>query len=144
MNFFASIFQEVRGAFTQPDPKRFAALSKPAPNWFGELEGKAPQKQRTGPTLVDEVRSVWEFDRTIPDIPAHLTAVDIEALKSYGLDPNNPAYSKCKAYFSKQPYCTKADLAANSGGDDHEGIKAHTAKDVLAAFRKSVVGKPSF
>lgn len=144
MRIFASIFAEFRGAFTTPDPMRFAGMSQPAPNWFGELEGKAKQKQTSGPTLVDEVRSVWEFDRTIPDVPAHLTERDVEALKSYGLDPNNPAYAKCKAYFSKQPYCTKSEMAANSGGEDHEPLKAHTCKDVLAAFRKSVVGKPSF
>jgi len=125
-----------------PDPMRFAVHSVPPPNWFGELE--RIKDRTTGAILVNPTTQTFEFGRTKVEIPEHLTDLDKQGLKNRGLDPANPAYTKCKAYFSKMPFCTKEDLAANSSGPDHEGIKANTAKDVLGAFRQFLVDKPSF
>lgn len=135
MNFLTRLFQK-------PDPKRFAHLSTPAPNWHGELVGV--KRKETGPVLVNKETVTFEFGRTDVHIEPHLTALDIQELKNRRLDPTNPAYAKAKAYFSKMPFCTKEDLAANSGGLDFEGIKPNTAKDVLGAFRAFLVEKPTF
>lgn len=139
LNFFRSIF-------ATPDPMRFSGESMPPPNWFGELE-KAPVKDRSGAILVNPVTNTYEFGRLTIDIPEHLTAKDCEELRKRGLNPEGDyklAYEACKRYFSKMPYCTKAELAANSDGPDHEGITQNTAKDVLAAFRAFLVDKPTF
>jgi hypothetical protein len=141
-NPFATILNEVRAAFAQPDPMRFASLSVPPPNWFGELERKVDKS--TGAILVNKDTNTYEFGRTRVEIPEHLTDLDIKGLQNRKLDPTNPAYAKAKAYFSKMPFCTKEDLAANSSGPDHEGIKPNTAKDVLGAFRAFLVDKPTF
>lgn len=136
LSFFRSIF-------ATPDPMRFSGESMPPPNWFGELE-KAPVKDRSGAILVNPATNTYEFGRLTVDIPEHLTAKDCEELRKRGLNPDNPAYAACKRYFSKMPYCTKVELAANSDGPDFEGITQHTAKDVLAAFRAFLVDKPTF
>jgi len=141
-NPIRAIFKEFQAAFAPADPMRFAVHSQPPPNWFGELERKADRT--TGAILVNEQTNTYEFGRTKVEIPEHLTSLDIQGLKNRGLDPSNPAYAACKAYFSKMPFCTKDDLAANSGGADFEGIKPNTAKDVLGAFRAFLVDKPSF
>lgn len=142
LNPFRHIIQEFQAAFAPPDPMRFAEHSTPPPNWFGELERK--KDKSTGAILVNADTNTYEFGRTKVEIPEHLTSLDIQGLKNRGLDPTNPAYAACKAYFSKMPFCTKDDLAANSSGPDFEGIKANTAKDVLGAFRAFLVDKPSF
>lgn len=137
-----NLLSALKSAFATPDPMRFAHLSEPAPNWFGELERKADKS--TGAILVNAATNTYEFGRTKIDIPEHLTPLDIQGLKNRGLDPANPAYAACKAYFAKMPFCTKEELAANSSGPDFEGIKANTAKDVLGAFRAFLVDKPTF
>ena len=142
LNPFRHIVKEFQAAFAPLDPMRFAEYSAPPPNWFGELERKIDRS--TGAILVNADTNTYEFGRTKVEIPEHLTALDIQGLKNRGLDPTNPAYAACKAYFAKMPFCTKDDLAANSGGPDFEGIKANTAKDVLGAFRAFLVDKPSF
>lgn len=142
LHLLTTIRNKIKAAFASPDPMRFAGHSRPAPNWFGELE--RVNDRSTGAILVNASTNTYEFGRTKVEIPEHLTALDIQGLKNRGLDPNNPAYAACKAYFSKMPFCTKEDLAANSSGPDHEGIKANTAKDVLGAFRAFLVDKPSF
>lgn len=142
MNLFTRIRQELRATFGPQDPMRFAGHSNPPQNWFGELERK--QDRTSGAILVNKDTQTFEFGRTKIDIPEHLTDLDIKGLQNRGLDPTNPAYAACKAYFSKMPYCNKDELAANSGGPYHEGIKANTAKDVLGAFRAFLVDKPSF
>jgi len=133
----------LRSIFAPPDPMRFAGESTPPPNWFGELE-KVPEQRRDRAILVNEATNTFEFGQPRIDIPEHLTAKDCEELRKRGLNPDNPAYAACKRYFSKMPYCSKADLAANSEGQDFEGITQHTAKDVLAAFRAFLVDKPTF
>ena len=142
LHLLTTLRNKIQAVFAPPDPMRFAGHSQPAPNWFGELERKVDKS--TGAILVNASTNTYEFGRTKVEIPEHLTALDIQGLKNRGLDPANPAYAKCKAYFSKMPFCTKEDLAANSSGPDHEGIKANTAKDVLGAFRAFLVDKPSF
>lgn len=137
-----ALINDLKAAFAPPDPKRFAVHSVPPPNWFGELEHKVDRT--SGAILVNKDTNTYEFGRTRVDIPEHLTDLDIEGLRKRGLDPENPAYAACKRYFSKMPFCTKEDLAANSGGPDHEPIKANTAKDVLGAFRAFLVDKPTF
>lgn len=142
LQFLTHIKSEFQSAFAAPDPMRFASESVPPPNWFGELERK--KDRSTGAILVNEETNTFEFGRTRVDIPEHLTALDIQGLINRKLDPNNPAYAKCKAYFSKMPFCTKDELSANSSGDGFDGIKPNTAKDVLGAFRAFLVDKPSF
>lgn len=147
MNILTRIKQELKATFGPQDPMRFAVHSVPPPNWFGELERK--QDRTSGAILVNKDTQTFEFGRTKVNIPEHLTALDIKGLQSRGLDPNNPAYTACKAYFSKMPFCVKEELAANSSGKlpdgtPFEGIKANTAKDVLGAFRAFLVDKPSF
>lgn len=142
MGAFHDILTTLKTAFAPPDPMRFAGHSIPPPNWNGELERKADRT--TGAKLVNEKTNTYEFGRIGIDIPETLTDLDKQGLKNRGLDPNNPAYAACKRYFAKMPFCTKDDLAANSSGPDHEGIKPHTAKDVLGAFRAYLVDKPSF
>lgn len=142
LNIFRHIRAELASAFAAPRPDRYAHLSVVPPNWNGELERKADKS--SGAILVNAATQTFEFGRTRIDIPEHLTSLDIQGLRNRGLDPENPAYAKCKAYFSKMPFCTKEDLAANSSGPDHEGIKPNTAKDVLGAFRAFLVDKPSF
>jgi len=139
MNFLTRLFQK-------PDPKRFAQHSTPPPNWFGELEGKK-QKTTSGPVLVNEETNTFEFDRTISNVPAYLTALDKEGLRARGLNPDGPfkpAYEAAKAYFSKQTGCSKTELAANSKTSDHDGFTAETAKHVRDAFKSSLIVKPSF
>ena len=123
-----------------PDPKRYAAQSAPH-NWNGKVEDTG---KRSGAVLVNERTNTFEFGHTNVNISEELTDLDIKGLKSRGLDPGNPAYAACKKYFSKMPFCNKQDLAANSSGDDFQGITAHTAKNVLAAFREYLIDKPTF
>ena len=142
MNFLTRlpIFIELKAAFAPPDPKRFA-VAAPPPNWFGG--GKVDVK-RSGPVLVNERTQTFEFGRTSVEIPEHLTELDKQELRKRGLDPEQPYYAACKAYFSKRPFCNKEELAANSGGDDWPPITPNTAKNVLAAFRAFLVDKPTF
>lgn len=146
LSIFQSIKQEFQAAFAQPDPMRFAECSTPPPNWFGELEGKRDTR-KSGPILVNEETNTFEFDRTIADIPTHLTELDKAGLRARGLNPDgpfNPAYEAAKIYFSKQPFCSRKDLAANSKTNDHDGFTAETAKHVRDAFKSSLIAKPSF
>ncbi len=129
-----------------PDPKRFAVASAPF-NWNGEAVTKGEKK--TGAILVNQQTNTYEFGRLSVDIDPRLTDLDIKGLRDRNLDPTNPAYAKAKEYFSKMPFCSKEDLAANSGGilpdgTPFEGIKPNTAKDVLGAFRAFLVDKPTF
>lgn len=123
-----------------PDPKRYAAESAPH-NWNGTVN---VDTKRSGAVLVNPETNTFEFGRTNVEIPEHLTDLDKKGLQARGLDPENPAYAACKAYFSKMPFCNKQDLAANSSGDDFQGITPNTAKNVLAAFREYLIDKPSF
>lgn len=141
-----AIIQEVRAAFAPPPPDRFAHLSVPAPNWNGELVG-VKQKSTSGPVLVNEETNTFEFDRTISGVPAYLTELDRQGLRSRGLNPDGPfkpAYEAAKAYFAKQTGCSKVELAANSKTSDHDGFTAETAKHVRDAFKASITVKPSF
>jgi hypothetical protein len=140
MGAIHELINTIKSAFAEPDPKRFA-LSAPPPNWNGV---KADTGKRSGAVLVNERTNTFEFGRTNVDIPEHLTELDKAALSKRGLDPGNPAYTACKAYFAKMPMCDRKDLAANSGGEDFPGITAHTAKNVLAAFREYLIDKPTF
>lgn len=139
---FRAILNDVRAAFAEPDPLRFAHMSTPAPNWNGELVGV--RKQASGPVLVNKETVTFEFGRTDVHIDPFLTALDIQELRKRKLDPDNPAYATAKSYFAKMPFCNKEDLAANSGGPTHEAIKPNTAKDALGAFRAFLVDKPTF
>lgn len=143
LRFIKSIATEFNAAFGPQDPLRFSAAITAPPNWFGELEA-LPKKERDGAILVNRETNTYEFGRVGVEIDPNLTALDIEGLRKKKLDPNNPAYAKCKLYFSKMPFCNKEDLAANSGGETHDPIKPHTAKDVLAVFRAFLVDKPTF
>lgn len=139
-----SLFSEIKAVFAPQDPKRFSSGIVAPPNWFGELESK-PKDIKGGAILTDAVRNVFEFGRYADeDIPEHLTDFDKSNLRKYNLDPEQPYYTKCKAYFSKNPYCKKAELSANSSGEYHEGISVETAGKVLAAFRVGLVNKPTF
>jgi len=140
MGAIHDLISTIKGAFSEPDPKRFA-LSAPPPNWNGV---KVDTGKRSGAVLVNERTNTFEFGRTNVEIPEHLTELDKRGLQARGLDPENPAYAACKAYFSKMPFCNKQDLSANSSGDDFPGITAHTAKNVLAAFREYLIDKPTF
>lgn len=145
---FSEIKQVVTSAFAEPDPLRFAHLSTYPANWNGELEGK--QGRRGGAILVDDVRSVWEFgEYANVKIEPYLTALDIQELRARNLNPDNPAYSKCKEYFSKNPFCNESDMAPMSGGDESKGeyfkgLAVNTCEKVLAAFRAYLVDKPTF
>ena len=133
----------VRDALATPDPRRFATTGATPYNWNGEHSGT--KEVKGGAILVDEVRRVFEFGRySNEEIPDYLTDLDKEGLRAYKLDPENPAYTSCKEYFSKNPYCHEHELAANSSGEFHKGIKANTAVKVLAAFRVGLVDKPTF
>ena len=123
-----------------PDPKRYAAQSAPH-NWNGTVNVDA---KRSGAVLVNQETNTFEFGRTNVEIPEHLTDLDKKGLQARGLDPENPAYAACKKYFAKMPFCNKQDLAANSSGDDFQGITPNTAKNVLAAFREYLIDKPTF
>lgn len=138
-----SLFSDIRAALfpPPPDPKRFAPKSPPF-NWHGDqVRVSAP---KSGPVLVNPVTQTFEFGRTLPEIAEYLTDLDRAGLRKRNLNPDNPAYAAAKAYFSKMPFCGPEDLATNSAGIDHEGISAGTAKDVLAAFREFLEGKPTF
>ena len=145
---FSEIKEAIASAFAEPDPLRFAHLSTYPANWNGELEGK--QSRKGGAILVDEVRSVWEFgEYANVKIEDYLTAIDIQELRARKLNPDNPAYSKCKQYFSKNPFCTESDMAAVSAGDQSKGeyfagVSPNTCEKVLAAFRAYLVDKPTF
>lgn len=146
MNLFTRIRHELKATFGPQNPMRFADQSTPPPNWFGELEGKKP-KTTSGPVLVNEETNTFEFDRSITNVPAYLTALDKEGLRSRGLNPDGPfkpAYEAAKAYFAKQTGCSKTELAANSKTSDHDGFTAETAKHVRDAFKASITVKPSF
>lgn len=137
------IYAAVRSEFAPQDPKRFAHLSVPPWNWNGEFEAKT--ETRGGAILVDEVRSVWEFGQYANvKIEPYLTALDIQELRARNLNPDNPAYTKCKEYFSKNPFCNESDMAPMSGGDDFKGLAVNTCEKVLAAFRAYLVDKPTF
>lgn len=140
---FKEIRNEIKAAFAPPDPKRFAHLSVRPWNWNGEYEAK--EEKKSGAILVDEIRNAWEFGRYASvEIPDYLTDLDKQGLKKFNLAPDNPAYSNCKKYFSNNPFCTKKELAANSGDEYSEGIMPETAAKVLAAFRAFLVDKPTF
>lgn len=140
---FTSIIREIRAAFSPPNPKRFAHLSVYPTNWNGENEGKT--ETRGGPILVNQTTKTFEFGQYANiEIPPYLTALDIKELRARDLNPDNPAYTKCKEYFSKNPYCTKKELAAESKGEYHDGISINTAEKVLAAFRMYLEAKPTF
>ena len=146
MNILTRIKQELKATFGPQDPMRFAVHSVPPPNWFGELQGKKA-KTTSGPVLVNEETNTFEFDRSITNVPAYLTALDKEGLRARGLNPDGafkPAYEAAKAYFSKQTGCSKTELAANSKTSDHDGFTAETAKHVRDAFKASITVKPSF
>ncbi len=146
INPLRHIFQEFQAAFAPPDPMRFAVHSSPPPNWFGELERKV-DRTTSGPVLVNQQTNTYEFDRARVDVLPDLTDLDKKGLRARGLNPDGdfkPAYEAAKRYFSKQPFCKKEALAANSVTDEHPGFTIHTAKDVLAAFNAFLVDKPSF
>lgn len=135
------IFNEIKAAFST-SPKRYAPPAAP-PNWFGELEGR--KQPKAGAVLVDSRTRTFEFGRTIEGISPHLTEADRASLAKRNLDPDNPAYARCKEYFAKMPFCGKKDMAAASADEfGLGGISANTAKDVLGAFREFMVAKPSF
>ena len=141
-------FSEIRAILNPPppDPKRFAVASAPF-NWNGEAVTKGGKT--TGAILVNQQTNTYEFGHLSVDIDPNLTDLDRKGLQNRKLDPTNPAYAKAKAYFAKMPFCSKEDLAANSGGilpdgTPFEGIKPNTAKDVLGAFRAFLVDKPTF
>ena len=123
-----------------PDPKRYAAQSAPY-NWNGTVN---VDTRRGGAKLVNEKTNTFEFGLSSVEIPEDLTDLDKKGLQARGLDPENPAYAACKKYFAKMPFCNKQDLAANSSGDDFQGITPNTAKNVLAAFREYLIDKPTF
>lgn len=140
-----NLISAIKSAFAPPDPMRFAHLSEPAPNWFGELE-RRPDKS-TGAILVNAKTNTYEFGRTKIDIPEHLTPLDIQGLRNRGLAPDgdfSESYAACKVYFSKMPFCTKYDMAANLKAGGFKELSPETIKDVLAAFRAFLVDKPSF
>jgi len=142
-NPLRTIFKEFQAAFATPDPKRFATTSATPWNWNGEHSGK--EMPKGGAILVNEERRVFEFGRySSEEIEEHLTDLNKQCLRKYNLDPEQPYYAQCKRYFSKNPYCTKKELAANSGGDHFDPIKPDTAAKVLAAFRVGLVDKPTF
>lgn len=146
MNLLTRIRQELKATFGPQDPMRYAQHSTPPRNWFGELEGKKP-KTTSGPVLVNEETNTFEFDRTISNVPAYLTALDKEGLRARGLNPDGafkPAYEAAKAYFSKQTGCSEPELAINSKTEEHNGFTATTAKHVRDAFKASITVKPSF
>ena len=132
LNFFTG--------YEKPDPKRYAVESAPH-NWNGTVEHTG---KKSGAVLVNANTNTFEFGRTNIEIPEQLTDLDKKGLQARGLDPENPAYAACKKYFAKMPFCNKQDLAANSSGDDFQGITPNTAKNVLAAFREYLIDKPSF
>lgn len=137
------VWAAVVSEFAAPDPLRFAHASTTPWNWHGENEAKEDNKG--GAILVNKERRVFEFGAySNIEIDEHLNDLDIQELQKRNLDPENPAYANCKAYFSKMRYCTKVELAANSGDEYNEGIKPETAAKVLAAFRAFLVDKPTF
>lgn len=123
------------------DPRRFAQEAPPW-NWHGDAETGMGKK--SGPVLVNQRTQTFEFGRIVNGVPPFLTDLDRAELRARDLNPDNPAYARCKEYFSKMPFCTAKEMAANSGGPDFEGLKASTCKDVLAAFRVGIVEKPTF
>jgi hypothetical protein len=144
-----NLLTAIKSIFKPPtqDPKRFAVAAAPH-NWNGDAVAK--QTTKGGPILVDQHRQVFEFGLySNIDIPEHLTELDKQELRRHKLAPEKPYYAKAKAYFSKNPNCTKEDLAANSGStpDDpeyFEQISINTADKVRQAFRAFLVDKPTF
>jgi hypothetical protein len=143
LSIFQSIRNEIKAAFEPADPKRFSTVGATPWNWNGEFEKRDDRKG--GPILTNRETQTFEFGQTgLIEIPEYLTELDVQELRKRNLDPNNPAYAICKAYFSKMRFCTKTELAANSGDDYNEGIMPETAAKVLAAFRAYLVDKPTF
>jgi hypothetical protein len=121
--------------FTRQDPKRFANAFEYAPGFHGELEGAKDPKSIYEKVLIDNNRNVIFTDKD-PfagiEISASLSEKDIMWLRKKNLDPTNPAYSKAKAYWAKNPACDKKDLA------EAANIGKETAKDVISGFRKNI------
>lgn len=139
MNFFNSLpfIGELKAAFAPPDPKRFAGLSTPPQNWNGELVGKKGKKSG----VIDMGGGVYEFASANAyesiDIEPTLTAADRKGLRDKNLNPDNPNYTTAKAYFAKNPGCSKKDMANASG------IGPETAKDVIAVFNRNIFSSPT-
>lgn len=144
------IIKEIRAAvlseFASPDPKRYAVA---APwNWSGEFE--KVEDKRGGAILVNKSTNTFEFGQYANvKIEPYLTALDIKELRARKLNPDNPAYTKCKEYFAVNPYCFEKDMAAMSVGDQSKGeyfagVSANTCEKVLAAFRAFIEDKPTF
>lgn len=138
----------IRSEFAPQDPKRFAHLSVKPWNWNGEFEAKEDKKG--GAILVNRSTNTYEFGQYANiKIDEYLTALDIQELRARKLNPDNPAYTKCKEYFAANPYCNEKDMAPMSVGDQSKGeyfagVSINTCEKVLAAFRAYIEDKPTF
>lgn len=135
MNILTAISQLISPP--QRDPKRFAAVSEYIPNWNGENVGMRSKGTVNDRVHIDDTTRQVEFtDGANPysgiDIPAHLTDKDVEWIRGKKLDPNNPKYTKAKAFFSLRPWCNKEEMAEASG------IAAETAKDLIPGFKRAI------
>ncbi len=148
----APILLEIKDAvaysFAPQDPKRFATTGATPWNWNGEYEGKIETKG--GAILVNKTTQTFEFGQySNIKIEPYLTALDIQELRARKLNPDNPAYSKCKEYFAANPFCNEKDMAPMSAGDQSQGeyfagVSINTCEKVLAAFRAYIEDKPTF
>ena len=127
-----SILSFIKSFTDPPDPKRFANHSTPVANWSGELVGSKIK----GPTMFEVIPNHFEFSDANPyggiSIPNYLTESDKEGLRRKNLNPENLNYTTAKQYFAKHPTCDDATISAASG------VGLGTAKDVLAAFRRTL------
>ena len=148
LHLLTHIRNEIQAAFAPPDPKRYAHMSVKPWNWDGEFEGKTDIKG--GAILVNKTTQTFEFGQYANiKIEDYLTALDIQELRARKLNPDNPAYTKCKEYFSKNPFCNEKDMAPMSVGDQSKGeyfagVSINTCEKVLAAFRAYIEDKPTF